>query len=180
MNNPDATRGGRFARQHHQQWIAFMEEHHPEIDPQAVRLMDEFVAVARMLYQTGETGVATTGLSFAQYRVLMHLFFTERDGTCDGLNPSTISDHQGTSRNTVSALIRSLEESGLVQRHLDHEDRRRFNIALTDTGRALVRDSLGQHMRTAAAIFDGLSPDDKHTLARILHQLSAQAQFVKS
>lgn len=163
----------------HGQWLAFVQAMHPDIDPRAVRLMDEMRLAAHALYQVGEQSLADTGLSYAQYRILVGLLFYEWTGETGGLNPSEISAHQGTSRNTISALIRSLEEEGLIERQLDRADRRRFNIHLTANGRRLVSDHANHHMQIASHIFAGLSEEEQETLSRLLHSINQRALAVK-
>ncbi len=158
------------------EWIDFFRSQYPEIDPRTMRLMDELRMVSHLLYQIGETSVAAADLSYAQYRILMMLFFTERSGNRpDGLNPSEISENSGTSRNTISSLIRTLEEDGYVERQLDSEDRRKFNITLTDPGRQVVVDHFGRHMQIVNEIFQTLSPDEMNQLSDKLHRLNDRA-----
>jgi DNA-binding MarR family transcriptional regulator len=160
-----------------ERWINFVQTLNPDIDPQATRLMDEFNAVSKMIHHVGQTSVDTAGLSLAQYRILMHLLFAEQIGGKECLNPSEISDRQGTSRNTVSALIRSLEEDGLIERSLDPHDRRKFNIQLTENGRSLVTDNARQHFQTIGHCFSTLSPEEQTTLSNLLTKLKNQAQL---
>ena len=159
-------------------WVTFMQTLDPAIDPQAIRLMDEFRSASKMIYHVGESSVDTVGLSFAQYRILMHLLFAEQIGDRQDLNPSEISERQGTSRNTVSALIRNLEEEGLVERSLDPDDRRKFNIRLTENGRSLVTDHARQHFQTIGQCFTTLSPDEQTTLSQLLNKLTTQAKLL--
>jgi DNA-binding MarR family transcriptional regulator len=154
------------------QLLAFAESLYAEGDPRVHRLMDELRKVAHQLYRLSEVSLEATGLSYAQFRVLMNLLFNEWKGSAEGLNPSEISQQQGTSRNTISALIRSLEEEGLIERHLDQDDRRRFNIHLTEAGRHKVRDHADQHMQLVAHIFAGFSPDELETLSGLLQRLN--------
>ena len=158
-------------------WMAFIQSLSPEIDPQTIRLMDELRAASRSIYQIGESSVDESGRSFAQYRILMHLFFAEQMGDRDNLNPSEISERHGVSRNTVSALIRTLEEDGLIIRTLDPHDRRKCNIGLTDNGRELVRDHARQHFQTIGRCFTNLSPTERDTLSQLLAKLNTQTQL---
>ncbi|MBE2221299.1 MAG: MarR family transcriptional regulator [Anaerolineae bacterium] len=160
-----------------ERWINFVQTLNPDIDPQATRLMDEFNAVSKMIHNVGQTSVDTAGLSLAQYRILMQLLFAEQIGGKECLNPSEISERQGTSRNTVSALIRSLEEDGLIERSLDPHDRRKFNIQLTENGRSLVTNHARQHFQTIGHCFSTLSPDEQTTLSNLLTKLKTQAQL---
>lgn len=161
------------------QWIAFLASIHPAGDPPTSRLMDEFYYVSHQITHLLESSLETAGISFAQFRILLHLSFCEWAGGCRGLNPSEISEHQGTRRNTISALIRNLEDSGLVERHLDPVDRRRFNIHLTDAGRQKVLDHTNNHIRTINTLFDILSPEEKEVLTTTLHKLNIHAQALK-
>ena len=102
-----------------------MQNFHPEIDPKTVRLMDELGFVARSIFHMREQSIDEAGLSFAQYQVLMHLFFAEQMGEDGDLNPSQISDRQGVSRNTSSACSRKLADEGLVELRSDQDDRGR-------------------------------------------------------
>ena len=154
-----------------EKWISFLQEMQSDIDPQTVRLMDKMRRVAHAFYQLGEGSLATVGLSFARFRLLMSLLVSEELDGREELNPSEISARQGISRNTVSTLIRDLESEGLIERHLDNDDRRRFNIRLTQAGRSLVRQNAGRHYHVVAGCFDVLTPDEQENLNRTLSKL---------
>ena len=162
-----------------QKWMAFVQSLSPSIDPQAVRLMDELRMVSHTMYQIGESSLAVTGLSYAQYRILLGLYFAEKMEHRTELNPSEISERQGTSRNTISALIRSLEEEGLVERHLDHNDRRKFNICLTAAGRQKVSDHASRHMDVVGRCFKALTKAEQETMSQLLAKLSQHISAAK-
>lgn len=162
----------QFSTENRQQLLAFAEFLYSGGDPHAIRLMDEMRMVSHRIYQLSEASLGAAELSYAQYRVLMNLYFEEWRGNQDGLNPSEISEQQGTSRNTISALIRGLEEQSLIERQLDQADRRRFNIHLTEAGRRRVRDHTNQHMQLVGDIFAALSPDEMETLSGLLRKLN--------
>jgi DNA-binding MarR family transcriptional regulator len=161
-------------KQKREKWTNFVQTLNPNIDPLALRLIDEFRFVSRAIYHINEQGIDEPGLSFAQYRVLMHLHFAEQIGGHDKLNPSEISDRQGVSRNTMSSFIRSLEDEGLVERSLDPNDRRRFNISLTDAGRKLVNQYARQHLETVGQCFRILTSEEQETLLQLLIKVREQ------
>lgn len=169
----------RFSNAVRERWLAFLQTSHPDIDPQAARLLEDFRVVAHQIHQLSENSLNTSGLSYAQYRVLMNLRFCEWEGKCDGLNPSEISATQGTSRNTISSLIRSLEEDGYIERHLDQEDRRRFNIHLSEAGRAKALDLEHDHFRLIADLFSALSREEIEILSKLLQKLGNQITTLK-
>jgi DNA-binding MarR family transcriptional regulator len=161
-------------------WMEFMQGFNPQIDPQTIRLMDELSYISRSIYHMSEQSVVDAGLSFAQYKVLMHLFFAEQMGNQAELNPSQISERQGVSRNTMSTFIRSLEGEGLVERRLDPHDRRRFNISLTDAGRALVSQHTHWHLESIDHYFGALSADEQKGLLTLLQKLGARVAAARS
>jgi DNA-binding MarR family transcriptional regulator len=156
-------------------WLEFVQTRHPDIDPKSIQLMDEMRQVAQLLRQMGENSLATAGLSYAKYRLLMGLMISEDYEGKVGLNPSEISERQGTGRNTISALIRDLEVDGLIERTLDLLDRRKFNIRLTDAGREMVRQHSKNHLATIASCFDILDEDEKVYLAGLMTKLRENA-----
>ncbi|MCP4417879.1 MAG: MarR family transcriptional regulator [Chloroflexi bacterium] len=162
-----------------QKWMAFVQTISPTIDPHAVRLMDELRMVSRTLYQIGESSLTAAGLSYAQYRILLGLHFAQTMEDRSELNPSEISKRQGTSRNTISSLIRSLEDEGLVERHLDHNDRRKFNICLTPAGQQKVSDHASRHMDIVGTCFGSLSKEEQSKLGDLLAKLSKQISAAK-
>jgi DNA-binding MarR family transcriptional regulator len=58
-----------------------------------------------------------------------------------GMLQSELRGQLGVSRPTVSRMLGSLEELGLVLRKPDSKDRRQVFVALTEAGRALIRSA---------------------------------------
>lgn len=162
-----------------EKWLALLQEMHSDVDPKIVRLMDSMRLVSHALYQLSESSMASAGLTFARFRLLMGLLISEQLDGRDELNPSEISVKLGISRNTVSTLIRELEHEGLIERHLDHNDRRRFNIRLTADGQALVRENASQHYHIIAGCFDTLSSTEQDSLSSILTKLDASIRAMR-
>ena len=161
-------------------WIQFLHSLNPDINPEAVQLMEEMRQVAHSLYQIRENSVNEAGISYAKFRILMILMLGEEIEGCSELNPSEISRRQGVSRNTISALIRDLEDEGLIARHLDEQDRRKFNIRLTEAGRARVHNHLRQHLHAIDTCFHALTHEEKNTLSRLLHKINLSVTAVKT
>ncbi|MFN2172182.1 MAG: MarR family winged helix-turn-helix transcriptional regulator, partial [Candidatus Promineifilaceae bacterium] len=70
-----------------------------------------------------------------------------------------------------STLIRDLEEEGLIERTLDPNDRRRFNIRLTEDGRNIIREHSAAHFRIVASCFETLTPDEQQELSDLLAKI---------
>lgn len=167
-----------YNNQKQEKWLHFVQALSPEIDPKAIGLMDEMRFVSRAIHHVAEQSLNDAGLSFAQYKVLMYLLFAEQMGDRGELNPSEISNRHGVSRNTMSSLIRNLEDAGLVERELDPDDRRRFNISLTENGRSLVTDYARQHLANVGSCFSVLSAEEQETLSQLLRKVRIHLNVV--
>ncbi|TDW17719.1 MarR family winged helix-turn-helix transcriptional regulator [Kribbella kalugense] len=91
------------------------------------------------------------------------------------LTASEIASAERMQPQSLTRVLASLEEQGLIAREQDTQDRRRHTIELTDRGRQLLKE----HMRTsddwlAEAIEQRLNPTERAVLqlaAGILDQL---------
>lgn len=155
-----------------QRWIEFVQSISPGISPQAVRIMGQWRRVSHAVQQIGQASLADSGLTEAQYLVLMSLYIHEQIEGRSEMNPSEISKWRGTSRNTTSALIRGLEAAGYIQRRLDEQDRRKFNIALTAAGRDKVSQYAHMQFEIVGGCFNALSPAEQTQLGDLLAKLS--------
>ncbi|HFQ93159.1 MAG TPA: MarR family transcriptional regulator [Anaerolineae bacterium] len=155
-----------------QRWIEFVQSISPDISPQAVRIMGQWRRVSHAVQQIGQASLADSGLTEAQYLALMSLYINEKIEGRSEMNPSEISKWRGTSRNTTSALIRRLEDAGYIERRLDEQDRRKFNIALTEAGRAKVSQYAHMQFEIVGGCFNALSDAEQSQLGDLLVKLS--------
>jgi len=158
-----------------EEWIEFVQIMNPNADPKSIRLMDEVRKSAHSLYLIGENSLAAAELSYAKYRLLMSLLMCEKFEGRRDLNPSEISERQGTSRNTISGLIRDLEADQLIERYLDPNDKRKFHIRLTEEGRVKVRLHANHHFQRIADCFDVLDDEEKEILGQMMRKLRNRA-----
>jgi DNA-binding MarR family transcriptional regulator len=105
-----------------------------------------------------------------RWRVLWRIWMEEQMGR-GPVNPTLISRSEHVSKNTISDHLRGLEEAGLIERTLDREDRRQFNIVLTPAGRDLIVRSTPAHFRQMNQVLDGFSPEDVVLLHALLSRL---------
>ena len=109
------------------------------------------------------------GLQLPQWVVLSVLWQQ------DGLPVSEIARYNGSNVAAVSRLLDRMENSGLVVRRPDAEDRRAVRVWCTDQGRAL--DHLANfHEDINAALLTDLSPDEADTLHALLDRVTANAR----
>ena len=109
-------------------------------------------------------------LSGPRWRILLHLFMAEEMGA-PGVSPTELSQARNVSKNTISSLLRSLEEQGLVTRAVSPSDRRSFVIQLTEKGRDLVRERSPQHLAYLNELASDLTLEERQQLILLLQKL---------
>jgi DNA-binding MarR family transcriptional regulator len=110
-------------------------------------------------------------LSGPRWRLMLRLFMDENLGHSEGLTPTVLSKSQRVSKNTISALLRGLEEQGLIQRKLDPNDLRVFRILLTQAGRDLILTTAPRRLAGLNQLVAGLELDETKQLIRLLEKL---------
>ena len=111
----------------------------------------ELFATIQRVGQLGEMidclPVDGVDLSGPRFRLMLRLLIDEQMGSVEGLTPTSLSHTQRVSRNTISALLRGLEDQGLIQRALDPKDLRTFRIQLTPQGREMILKTAPNRIR---------------------------------
>ncbi|WP_413098752.1 MarR family winged helix-turn-helix transcriptional regulator [Streptomyces sp. Inha503] len=88
---------------------------------------------------------------------------------------STLATRLGIALPTTSRMVELLDASGWIERTPDPDDRRASLIALTDTGRELLRTVRHEAAIRLAARIDELSPEERRTLSAALPALESLA-----
>ncbi len=89
----------------------------------------------------------------------------------DGLSQVELSEKCQIDRTTIGGLVDRLQEQGYVRREPHPEDRRAFQIRLTDRGTALEEDLLFIARKVTDTFTAGLSPEETETLRQLLKKL---------
>ncbi|MDE3088581.1 MAG: MarR family transcriptional regulator [Chloroflexota bacterium] len=153
-------------------FLEFIRQVSPTADSTSVLLFIQVMHANNLLEHAAERTLGGAGLSWAKFRLLTNLHRGEHHGATEGMQPSELSDAQEVSRNTVSALISSLEKDGLISRELHGTDHRRFVIRLTPEGRKLLRTKMGSQFKFVTQCFDGFSAAERQTFLDFLNRLN--------
>jgi DNA-binding MarR family transcriptional regulator len=111
------------------------------------------------------------GISAPRWRLMMYLFMREKVGHAGGVTPTEISHFQQVSKNTISSLLRGLEEQGFIEREIDPNDLRVFRIHLTDAGREHVTRTAPQRIEGINQLLADLTPEDIEQLKALLNKV---------
>ena len=114
------------------------------------------------------------GVSFGEYLVLAAL---RRAGPPYRMNPTTLFNSVILSSGAMTNRLDGLEETGMVERLPDPNDRRGRLVALTDRGRELVDASVVDHLENEQRLLGALDPDEREQLAGLLRKLLLSPPF---
>ncbi len=135
----------------------------------------EIASLVRMignLYEAiGTQKHGESELSGPRWGLLLRLMVEEKRGNCEGITPTSLSHFQNVSKNTISALLRGLEEQGLIERALDPEDHRIFRILLTQAGRDLIETTGPKRLKHMNQLASCMSEAEREELVVLLGKL---------
>lgn len=121
--------------------------------------------VTRLMRRNLNRRAATLGLSQAQWRALARLSVQE------GVNQVTLADALEIQPITLARTVDRLEESGLVARRPDPEDRRAFRLYLTDDAQPLLARMWELAAETIGEATATFSDDDRDHLVDALRRM---------
>ena len=117
------------------------------------------------------TGLSGSEITSPRLGILVRLYIDEKMGRNEGINLTFLSHMQNVSKNTISSLVRGLEEQGLVVRENDASDRRIYHLKLTDKGRDLILEQAPRHIEYLNSMASDLSSDEQQRLIQLLEKL---------
>jgi DNA-binding MarR family transcriptional regulator len=152
------------ADEHVEVWSAEIDG----MDPVQEAVIMRLAVLGRHLHQARRTALATGGLAHGQLKILLAL---RRGGPPYETSPSALAERLGLTRGALSARLRPLEETGLITRSGDANDRRRVRVRLTAVGNEALERHAGAENRGEAAMLATLTPAERQILADLLRTL---------
>lgn len=136
---------------------------------QELRIYSRLQVVAHQLKKAADRRVlSSTGLTTAQIGVMAII---KAQGKT---NQRLISQKMGLNESAVTALIAKLKAMDLIKRERSQEDKRAFEIALTQQGRERLASSAEPFQEINRKISNALSDQDIELLDGILRKVSEQ------
>ena len=109
------------------------------------------------------------GLTYTQY-IAMVALLDEDEQTV-----SALGDKLFLESNTLTPILKKLEQTGYLRRHRDPTDERQVRISLTPAGRKLIEQDLGESLREASGLGDEF-PVVQKTVSRLRDNLLRNTQ----
>jgi DNA-binding MarR family transcriptional regulator len=83
-----------------------------------------------------------------------------------------LAQHLGVNRTVMTYLLDDLERAGLVERRPDPTDRRARRVAITDSGRTLLRELKDRLRQAEDELLGPLDEQERATLRTLLQRLA--------
>lgn len=137
-----------------------------EVDLDVLAVTFNLVRAANKLVADLEQNVyRARGVSYAGFRVLFALWVAGES------EPRQLAPLAAVTRSSVSSVLNTLEDAGLVQRRRESADRRVVTVGLTQRGLDMVLDTFSSHHEREREWTDGLSAQERRTLADLLRRV---------
>ncbi len=145
----------------------------------AVELFHHLTKAHVMLMSLSERRLNRYGMSVPKMKLLFRLAAREDEGIDGGgLLPSELSRYQGVMPNTVSSLLSSLREAGLIEQANHPKDRRKRIIKITHAGRDMLNEIGPQHHAVVCEVLGVLDEDERQTMISLLRKIISSIEAV--
>jgi len=143
-----------------------------ELPSNRVAAWRAFLWAHALILQRFRSDLREQGLPIEEFDVLIHLYEAPtRRLPLSALAGSMVLGGTLT-RSGLTRLLDRMESAGLVKRHLNRDDRRRFDVALTPRGARRFQAVWPDHLRGIGRYFsEPLGEDDVEALAATLAKL---------
>jgi DNA-binding MarR family transcriptional regulator len=156
---------GRSAQDEVDRLIAAWRRERPDLDVEPMEVLSRVTRLARHLDLARRSAFAAHALESWEFDVLSAL---RRAGRPYQLSPGQLLRETMVTSGTMTNRVDRLMEKGLVDRLPDPDDRRGVLVKLTRRGQARVDDALEDLLEREQSLLQGLSSDERATLANLL------------
>ena len=150
--------------------VAAWQAERPDLDVQPMQVLSRISRLARHLDRERRSAFAAHDLESWEFDVLAAL---RRQGAPYELSPGALLRATLVTSGTMTNRIDRLEQSGLVRRRPDPQDRRGVLVTLTTAGAARVDAALADLLAAEQALLAALPEGSRRALADLLRVLLA-------
>ena len=94
----------------------------------------------------------------------------------NGLRMGEISQLLMVTSGNITGIIDQLEQESLVERLIDPNDRRAYQVKLTEQGKTAFEEMAAHHRGLVDTLMDGLTPTEQDNLQQLLTKLRDSLQ----
>ncbi|RMH70001.1 MAG: MarR family transcriptional regulator [Gemmatimonadetes bacterium] len=144
--------------------------HGTEDEIRALNTFIKFTRANESLHARLNQSNTTGGLSGSQFGVLEALYHL------GSMCQTELSQKLLKSGGNITMVIDNLEKNGLVERRRSVQDRRKYEIHLTEKGEALIQEIFPGHVAAIMAEMSALSAEEQETLGQLCRKLGKRQE----
>ncbi|MEW4528690.1 MarR family transcriptional regulator [Maioricimonas sp. JC845] len=148
--------------------IGHWQRERPDLDPQPMAVVGRILRLSGYLERRVNDTLKPFGLAVWGFDVLATL---RRHGEPFAMAPKELMQATMLSSGAMTNRIDRLEESGLVERVPDPDDRRSVRVRLTRKGRSVIDKAIAARFQEADEALQSLPKRDRKQLADLLRTL---------
>jgi DNA-binding MarR family transcriptional regulator len=160
--SPDAD------RDHIDRFLANIAPALPDLDLEVEGIVDRISGLSKRLHRTMDETLSEFGLDTAEHKVLGAL---SQEGEPYRSTPGRLARRMELSSGAMTNRLDRMEESGLIRRLPDPDDRRSVVVELTEQGRELYRSAVGVQAKKEALVAGALNDREKRQLNALLRKM---------
>lgn len=155
----------------HERWRLHLKEMSGGGDIRGIEISGAIRMLANGYEHVISHDPASADISGPRMGILLRLMAEKNNGNLAGINPTRLSRYQHVKKNTITSLLRGLEDQGLVERTYDPNDRRAVLICITPAGSEVVRSTAPARLEYMNGLSSALTSEEKDTLLTLLDKL---------
>lgn len=148
--------------------VASWEPEVPGVDLEIEAAVQRINWIFRRIRRRMDETLGDHHLSYEEWGLLGHL---KRPGPPYTSTPGKLAEMQGLSSGAMTNRLDRLEEAGLIRRRPDQNDRRSFQVELTDSGHEVWLDTVHAQAAKEAAIGAALNERELAQLNNLLRKV---------
>ena len=165
-----AGNAGSSLRDEVDELVAAWQAERPDLDVRPMQVLSRITRLARHLDRERRAAFAAHDLESWEFDVLAAL---RRQGPPYELSPGALLRATLVTSGTMTNRIDRLEQSGLVRRRPDPDDKRGVLVTLTAAGAAQVDAALADLLCAEETLLADVPESSRHTLADLLRAILA-------
>ncbi len=136
-----------------------------------IRDLDRLISTIGKQFTNARKGFRNRDVSGPEFFLLRHIAVE------DSRNVSQVAEQFNLNQATVSNIVHSLHDKGLITRGTNPSDRRVTLLQVTEAGRAVVEEIESERFEEFKQILDHLTMEDLAELVRIFSKLKAALKY---
>ena len=109
-------------------------------------------------------------VSQIEYFALMLIWQNQQKGRC--ANTGLLSEHLAIGKSAVSQMLNSLEDKGMVERSVNRQDRRLFDLRVTEKGGEVLQAQKDKFLSVIITALDRMEEKDRSEFVRLMESFA--------